>query len=66
MHFFVGKRHVYDVIRIAFPFTYTVKFMFVGVRHSKTQQIKLGCACLRTRWKYDVIYITFLALDVIL
>ena len=24
------------------------------------------CACLTTRWKYDVIYLTFLALDVIL
>ena len=27
---------------------------------------KVNCACLTTRWKYDVIYITFLALDVIL
>ena len=26
----------------------------------------VNCACLTTRWKYDVIYITFLALDVIL
>ena len=27
---------------------------------------KVYCACLTTRWKYDVIYFTFLALDVIL
>ena len=26
----------------------------------------VNCACLTTRWKYDVIYLTFLALDVIL
>ena len=24
------------------------------------------CACLTTKWKYDVIFLTFLALDVIL
>ena len=27
---------------------------------------EVKCACLTTRWKYDVIYFTFLALDVIL
>ena len=26
----------------------------------------VNCACLTTRWKYDVIYLTFLALEVIL
>ena len=26
----------------------------------------VNCACLTTRWKYDVIYLTFHALDVIL
>ena len=26
----------------------------------------VNCACLTTRWKYDVIYLTFLALDVII
>ena len=26
----------------------------------------VNCACLTTRWKYDVIYLKFLALDVIL
>ena len=24
----------------------------------------VNCACLPTRWKYDVIYLTFVALDV--
>ena len=44
---FAGQRHVYDVvnmihyvIRTADPFPYTAKFMFVGVRHNKTQQIR--------------------------
>ena len=27
---------------------------------------EVNCECLTTRWKYDVIYLTFLALDVIL
>ena len=27
---------------------------------------RLICACLTTRWKYDVIYLTFLVLDVVL
>ena len=27
---------------------------------------KVNCACLTTRWKYDVIYLKFLALDLIL
>ena len=29
-----------DVIRTANPFPYTAKFMFVGVRNNKTQQIR--------------------------
>ena len=28
--------------------------------------VLVNCACLTTRWKYDVIYLNFLALDVIL
>ena len=31
---------IHDIIRIANPFPYTAKFMFVGVRNNKTQQIK--------------------------
>ena len=27
---------------------------------------EVNCVCLTTRWKYDVIYLTFLMLDVIL
>ena len=27
---------------------------------------EVNCACLTNRWKYDVIYLKFLALDVIL
>ena len=30
----------YDVITTANPFPYTPKFMFVGVRNNKTQQIR--------------------------
>ena len=32
--------------------------------HVLVAQVK--CTCVTTRWKYDVIYLTFLALDVIL
>ena len=31
---------IHDVIRTAYTFPYTAKFMVVGVRHSKTQQIR--------------------------
>ena len=31
---------IHDVIRTVDPFTYTVNFMFVGVRNNKPQQIK--------------------------
>ena len=31
---------IYDVITKANPFPYTAKFMFVGVRNDKTQQIR--------------------------
>ena len=27
---------------------------------------EVNCVCLTTRWKYDIIYLTFLGLDVIL
>ena len=44
---FAGTRHIYDavniiheVITIRNPFPYTAKFMFVGVRNNKTQQIR--------------------------
>ena len=31
---------IHDVIRTAYPFPYTVKFIFVGVRNDKAQQIR--------------------------
>ena len=31
---------IHDVITIANPFPYNAKFMFVGVRNSKTQQVR--------------------------
>ena len=31
---------IHDVISTPKPFRYTAKFMFVGVRHNKTQQIR--------------------------
>ena len=31
---------IHDVIITANPFPYTAKFMFVGVRNNKTQQIR--------------------------
>ena len=34
--------------------------------HVLVAKVTCNCACLTTRWKYDVIYLTFLALDVIL
>ena len=45
--FSAGKRHVYDAVNIIhdvittpYPFPYTAKFMFVGVRNNDTQQIR--------------------------
>ena len=45
--FFAGKSHVYDAINVihdvittAIPIPYTAKFMFVGDRKNKTQQIR--------------------------
>ena len=42
--FSAGKRHavyvIHDVIITAKPIPYTAKFMFVGVRNNKTQQIR--------------------------
>ena len=37
---FYDVNMIHDVIRIANPFPYTAKFMFVGFRHNKTQQIR--------------------------
>ena len=37
-----------DVIRIANPFQYSAKSMFVGVRNNKTQQVR--------RWKINRIH----------
>ena len=44
--FSVGKCHVYDAIHVKYDvittssvFPYTSKFMFIGVRNNKTQQI---------------------------
>ena len=31
---------IHDVIRTAYPFPYTAKFIFVGVRNDKAQQIR--------------------------
>ena len=38
--FYDAVNMIYDVIRAADPFPYTAKFMFVGVRNNKTQQIR--------------------------
>ena len=45
--FSAGKRRVYDTIKMihdvittANSFPYTTKFMFFGVRNSKTQQVR--------------------------
>ena len=46
MHFlwvnvtFYAVSMIHDVIRAAYPFPYTTKFMFVVVRNNKTQQIR--------------------------
>ena len=37
--FYDAVRVIHDVITTAIPFSYTAKFMFVGVRN-KTQQIR--------------------------
>ena len=39
--FYDAVNIVHDVITTPNPFPYTAKFMFVGVRHNKTQQIRL-------------------------
>ena len=38
--FYVAVNVIHDVITTANPIPYTVKFMFVGVKNNKTQQIK--------------------------
>ena len=38
--FYDAVNMIHDVITTAYPFPYTAKFMFVGVRNNKTQQIR--------------------------
>ena len=38
--FYDAVKTIHDVIRIANQFPYTAKFMFIGVRNSKAQQIE--------------------------
>ena len=38
--FYDSVNMIHDVIRTANPFRYTAKFIFVGVRNNKTQQIR--------------------------
>ena len=38
--FYDAVSMIHDFITTANPFPYTAKFMFVGVRNSKTQQIR--------------------------
>ena len=38
--FYDAVNMIHDVIRTANPFPYTAKFMFVGVRNNKAQQIR--------------------------
>ena len=37
---FMTVNMIYDVITTANPFHFTGKFMFIGVRNNKTEQIK--------------------------
>ena len=46
--FYDAVSMIHDVIRTANPFPRTAKFMFVGVRNNKTQQIR--------RWKINRIH----------
>ena len=43
--FYDAVNIIHDVITIHYPFPYTAKFMFVGVRNNETQQIR--------RWKIN-------------
>ena len=38
--FYDAVNMVHAVISTAYPFAYTAKFMFVGVRNNKSQQIR--------------------------
>ena len=38
--FYDAVNIIHDVITTPNPFPYAAKFMFVGVRHNKTQQIR--------------------------
>ena len=40
--FYDAVNIIHDVVKTLNPFPYTAKFMFVGVRHNKTQQINLN------------------------
>ena len=40
--FYDAVNMIHHVITIANPFPYTAKFIFVGVRYNKTQQIRRG------------------------
>ena len=40
VEFYDAVNMMYDVIRTANTFPYTARFMFVGVRNNKTQQIR--------------------------
>ena len=43
--FYGAVNMIHDVITTANPFPHTAKFMFVGVRNNKTQQVR--------RWKIN-------------
>ena len=38
--FYDAVNNIHDVITTPNPFPYIAKFMFVGVRHNKSQQIR--------------------------
>ena len=38
--FYDAVNMIHDVITIAIPFPCTAKFMFIGIRNNKTQQIR--------------------------
>ena len=50
---------IHDVVTIRNPFPYTAKFMFVGVRNNKTQQIR-RCKINRIRIYSAVVYQKYL------
>ena len=38
--FYDAVNMIHDLVRTASPFPYTAKFIFVGVRNNKTQQMR--------------------------